>query len=70
LVQADYKERQLANKSDSDTYVCPDKRLLRKHTNRKTVTQCIRLRLAIVALFAEVTLHAGSETWLGSPSVR
>ena len=35
---------------ESDTYVCPgNKRLLRKTPITKTVTRCIRLRLATVA---------------------
>ena len=35
--------------AETDSYICPDeKRLLRKHTNRKTVTRCTRLRVPIV----------------------
>jgi transposase len=56
---------------DSDTYVCPgNKRLRGKRTNHKdryTMYKASARRLRHV--FTEVTLHTGSETWLGSPFI-
>ena len=53
---------------ETDTYLCPgDKRLLRKNTNYKDRYIMYRASSTrLWRLFAQVTLHAGSETWLSS----